>query len=91
MAFMILHLETDDFDTWKSFFDNDPVGRQETAKGHVMLRGAQNPNEVFIRVEFGSTEDAEAFRDKLLASGALERATVLTQPTVAELVENVTY
>ena len=56
-----------------------------------MLRGADNPNEVFIRVEFGSVEDAREFRERLLASGALDRATVKTPPTVVELVENVTY
>lgn len=91
MAFMILHLETDDFDTWKPFFDADPVGRRQTASGHVMLRGIDNPNEVFIRAEFGSVDDAQAFRERLLASGALDRATVKTPPTVVELAENVTY
>ena len=91
MAFMVLHLETNDFDAWKPFFDADPVDRRRTGLGHVMLRGADNPNEVFIRVEFGSVEDAQEFRSRLLASGALDRATVKTPPTVVELVENVTY
>jgi hypothetical protein len=42
-------------------------------------------------VEFDSVEDANAFRERLLASGALDRTTVLTPPTVVELVENITY
>ena len=91
MAFMVHHLEIGDFDTWKSFFDEDPVGRKQAAKGHVMLRGVANPNEVFTRVEFDSVEEAKSFRDRLLASGALDRTTVLTPPTVVELVENITY
>ena len=91
MAFMVHHLEVDDFDTWKPFFDEDPVGRKQAATGHVMLRGVDNPNEVFTRVEFDSVEDAKSFRDRLLASGALDRTTVLTPPTVVELVENITY
>jgi hypothetical protein len=91
MAFMVHHLKVDDFDTWKLFFDEDPVGRKRVAKGHVMLRGLENPNEVFTRVEFDSLEDAKAFRDRLLASGALDTTTVLTPPTVVELVENITY
>ena len=91
MAFMVHHLKIDDFDTWKTFFDADPVGRKQAAKGHVMLRGVDNPNEVFTRVEFDSVEDAQAFRERLLASGALETATVLTAPTVVELIENLTY
>jgi len=88
---MVHQLKIDDFDTWKPFFDADPVGRKEAAKGHVMLRSVDNPNEVFTRVEFDSVEEAKAFRDRLVASGALDRATVLTPPTVVELVENITY
>ena len=91
MAFMVHHLEVDDFDTWKPFFDEDPVGRKGAATGHVMLRGVDNPNEVFTRVEFDSVEDAKSFRDRLVASGALDRTIVLTPPTVVELVENITY
>ena len=32
MAYMLLHFETDDYDTWKERFDADPAGRAETAK-----------------------------------------------------------
>src|SRR4249919_2040444 len=91
MAFMVHHLRIDDFDDWKQMFDADPVGRKQTAKGHVMLRSVDNPNEVFTRVEFDSVEAAKAFRDRLVASGALDRTTVLTPPTVVEVVENITY
>jgi hypothetical protein len=91
VAFMVHHLRTDDFDTWKPMFDADPVGRKQAAKGHTMLRSVENPNEVFTRVEFDSVEDAKAFRERLIASGALDRTTVLTPPTVVELVENITY
>ena len=44
MTFMVHHLEIDDFDSWKQFFDEDPVGRKQAATGHVMLRGVDNPN-----------------------------------------------
>ena len=76
MAFMVHHLRIDDFDDWKSLFDADPVGRKQVAKGHLMLRGLDDPNEVFTRVEFDSVEEAKAFRDRLLASGALDTTTV---------------
>jgi hypothetical protein len=91
MAFMVHHLKVDDFDTWKQFFDEDPVGRKQAAKGHSMLRSVDNPDEVFTRVEFDSVEDAKSFRDRLVASGVLDRTTVLEQPTIVELVENITY
>ena len=74
-----------------AWFDADPVGRKQAAKGHLMLRSVDDPNEVFTRVEFDSLDEAKAFRDRLVASGALDTTTVLTPPTVVELVENITY
>jgi len=56
-----------------------------------MLRSVDDPNEVFTQVEFGSLEEAKAFRDRLVDSDALDQTTVLTPPTVVELVENITY
>ena len=93
MAYMMLHLETRDFDAWKQRFDSDPAGRKDTAKSHRVVRSVDNPDEVFVRVEFASVEDAKAFRERLLASGALDNpvATVKSGPTVTEVVETVTY
>ncbi len=91
MAFMVHHLKVDDFDAWKQLFDEDPVGRKQAAKGHIMLRSVDDPNEIFTRVVFDSVEDAKSFRDRLVASGVLDRTTLLTPPTVVELVEDLTY
>ena len=91
MAFMVMHFETDDYDAWKRMFDSDPAGRREAAKGHVILRGVDNPSEVFIRAEFDSAERAQSFRKRLLASGALNTLNIKTEPTVVEAVEAVDY
>jgi hypothetical protein len=94
VAIMVLHFEVDDFDEWKPKFDQDPVGRAEAgAISHKVSRAVDNPNEALIRVEFPSVEHARAFREKLLASGALERAGMRLKsgPTVAELADEHTY
>jgi hypothetical protein len=59
----------------------------------MVSRTVDNPHEAFIRVEFPSVEEATAFRDKLLASGALERGKMKMKsgPTVAEVVDQHTY
>jgi hypothetical protein len=91
MAYMVLHFQTEDYDAWKQMFDSDPAGRREAAKGHLILRGVDNPNEVFVRAEFDSVERAQSFRKRLLDSGALNSQTVKTGPTVVEAAEAVDY
>lgn len=90
MAYMLIHFDAD-YDEWKPAFDADPAGRKETAKGYSIARGVDNPNDIFVRVEFASVEDAKAFRDRLLASGVLSNFTVKQPPTVVEPVEAGTY
>jgi hypothetical protein len=94
VAIMVMNFEVDDYDTWKAMFDEDPAGRRQSgATGHVVSRAADNPNEGFIRVEFPSVEQAKAFRERLLASGALERSGMRLKmgPTVAEVDDATTY
>jgi len=91
MAFILFSFDTDNFDEWKELFDSDPVGRKAVAKGHVILRAADNPNQIFLRTEYPTVDDAKTFRDRLLASGALDRFPPTFPPTVAQLVEEVTY
>jgi hypothetical protein len=73
MAFVVGRFEVGDYWAWKEMFDLDPAGRKQSAKGHQILRSADNPGEVFVQVEFPSAEEARSFRERLLASGALER------------------
>lgn len=93
MAFMVMNLQTEDYDAWKPMFDSDPAGRKQTGKGHILSRNADDPNDVFIRVEFDSVADAKTFRERLLASGALDNPQVKVKmgPTVIESAEQVTY
>ena len=94
MAIVVLNFEVDDYDTWKPMFDEDPAGRRDSgATGHVVSRAVENPNEVFIRVEFPSVEHAKTFRERLIASGAMERGGMRLKsgPTVAEVDDATTY
>jgi hypothetical protein len=64
-----------------------PVG----SNAPLVWRDSDNPNELFVMVEFASVDDARTFRERLLASGALDRSTVKAGPTVIEHIESVTY
>jgi hypothetical protein len=91
MAFILSRFEVDDYDAWKQLFDSDPGGRKQSGKGHRLFRSVDNPSDVFVATEFSSVEDAQAFRERLLASGALDNITVTTEPTVTEEAESVEY
>ena len=91
MTFMLTRIQVDDYDAWKPVFDSDPPGARKAAKAHRILRGVEEPNEVFVQVEFASPDDANAARERLLASGVLDRVTVKAGPTVVEEAETVEY
>jgi hypothetical protein len=80
-----------DVDAWKERFLSDPLGREQVAVGHTLLRSADNPNEVFVRVEFENIEGAKAFAEKVRGSNVLEGLTVKVPPTAAELLDKATY
>jgi len=80
-----------DYDRWKAQFDGDRVGRREVAKGHQVFQDVDNPNHVFVGIEFSSAEDAKAFRERLRGSGVLEEMTDETAPTVVEVTDRSTY
>jgi hypothetical protein len=90
MAFLVGVFEGD-FDAFKQQFDSDPLGRKQAATGHTLLRGVDNPNEIFVRVEFDSAEDAKAFGEKVRGSDVLQNVTVKLSPTVTELADQATY
>jgi hypothetical protein len=94
MASVFLNFETDDYDAWKPMFDQDPAGRRDSgATRHMIARAADNPNDVFVAVEFPTVDQAKAFRQRLAQSGALDRpgTKVKTGPIVAEEAETFTY
>jgi hypothetical protein len=80
-----------DVDAWNERFLSDPLGRRQVAKGHTLLRGADNPNQVFVRLEFDTIEDAKAFAEKVRGSDVLEGLTVTVPPTAAELLDKAEY
>jgi hypothetical protein len=91
MAALVGIFDTGGYDAWKQMFDTDPAGRKQAAKSHRIMRSVDNPDEVFVRVDFGSVDEAQTFRERLLASGALDNVTVVKEPTVVELADEATY
>ncbi len=72
-AFIITRIQTGDYDTWRPMFDQDRPRAREKAQVQRVLRSVDDPNEVFIYLEFSSLEDANEARSRLISSGVLDR------------------
>jgi hypothetical protein len=87
MTFIFTRINVGDYDAWKPMFDRDSPGTRRAARGHRVFRNAEDPNEVFIQVDFETADEAIAARDRLLSSGVLNRFSDKTGPTVVEEAE----
>ena len=72
-AFIITRIQTSDYDRWRPMFDQDQPGARATAGVQRVLRSLDDPNEVFIYLEYPSLEDANEARARLVSSGVLDR------------------
>ena len=91
MAFILSRLDVGDYDRWKTMFDKDEPGARSTAKEHRIFRNTENPGEVYIVIGFGSVDDAQEGRARLLASGVLDRFADKDLPKIVEEAEVVSY
>ena len=72
-----------DYDTWKRVFDeHEATRRQHGATGHLLYRGADNPNEITIVNQFPTREQAEAFAADPSLKTAMERGGVISEPRI---------
>jgi hypothetical protein len=72
-AFVITRIHVGDYETWRPMFDQDRPGARERAKVQRVFRKVDDPNHVFIFLEFDSVEDAQEARQRLESSGVLDR------------------
>jgi hypothetical protein len=89
MITMLTRVDVGDYDAWKPVFDQDPPKARAAAKAHRVYRSTDNPNEVFVQVDFDSADEARAARQRLLDSGVLDRFPDRTGPTIVEIAESV--
>ena len=91
MTYMLTQVEVADYEAWKNMFDSGRDSVRRTARSHRIMRNAENPNNLFIQVEFPSADAARTAREELIASGAFERVTLKSGPTIVDEAEAVAY
>ena len=83
-AFIITRIQTGDYETWRPMFDQDrPLAREKATRQRI-FRKVDDPNHVFVFLEFGSVADAEEARGRLEGSGVLDRFADKDGPNVLE-------
>jgi hypothetical protein len=86
-AFIITRIQVGDYDTWRPMFDQDRPRAREKATVQRVFRRVDDPNHVFIVLEFESLEDAQESRRRLLESGVLDRFQDKHGPNVLQEVD----
>ncbi len=72
-TFIITRIHVGDYERWRPMFDQDQPRAREKATEQRVFRGVDDPNQVFIFLEFASAADADEARARLVASGVLDR------------------
>lgn len=72
-SFIITRIQTGDYERWRPMYDQDRPRAREKATLQRVLRSTDDPDEVFIYLEFENVDDASEARDRLLSSGVLDR------------------
>ena len=72
-AFIITRIHVGDYDTWRPMFDQDRPQARAKAKVQRVFRGVDDPNQVFVFLEFASVDDANEARRRVVDSGVLDR------------------
>ena len=83
-AFIITRIQVGDYDAWRPMFDQDRPGAREKASVQRVFRDVDDPNHVFIFLEFASVDDANEARLRLVESGVLDRFADKNGPTVVQ-------
>jgi hypothetical protein len=83
-AFIITRIQVGDYDTWRPMFDQDRPRAREKASVQRVFRDIDDPNHVFIFLEFDSVDDANEARLRLVESGVLDRFADKNGPTVVQ-------
>ena len=88
-AFIITRIQVGDYDTWRPMFDQDRPHAREKAKVQRVFRSVDDPDHVFILLEFASVEDAQEGQRRLVESRVLDRFEDKHGPNVIEEVDSI--
>ena len=88
MAHLLVHHKVEDYNKWKSAFDDHSSLRSEGgSKGGKVFRSANDPNELFVLLEWDNLENAQKFVQSDDLKEAMKQAGVVGMPAIHFLEE----
>lgn len=83
MAHMLVHHKVEDYNKFKPVFDMHTTARSEAgAKGGRVFCNVNNPNEVFVLLEWDNLENAQKFAQSNTIKEAMKNAGVIGMPEI---------
>lgn len=75
MPYSLSRLKVEDYAKWKPVFDQISAARRASgAKKGILLRDADNPNEITILIEWDNLENARKFIQSDVVKNALKKS-----------------
>jgi hypothetical protein len=83
MAHILVHHKIEEYNKWKSAFDNHSSIRAEHgSKGGKVFRNADDPNDIFVLLEISSIENGQKFAQSDSLKEAMKEAGVISIPEI---------
>ncbi len=83
MAYQIVRHTVADYAKWKTIFDEHGAARTSRgSKGAQVLRGADDPNEICVLIEWDKVQNAKDFAESDTLREAMEKAGVTSRPEI---------
>jgi heme-degrading monooxygenase HmoA len=83
MAYQIVRHTVEDYSKWKTVFDeHGAIRKARGSTGAQVLRGADNPNELCILIEWDKVQNAQNFAQSDTLREAMQRAGVTSKPEI---------
>ncbi|HVO72426.1 MAG TPA: antibiotic biosynthesis monooxygenase [Ignavibacteriaceae bacterium] len=83
MVHILVHHKVEDFKKWKPIFDKHSSFRSENgSKGGKIFQSADNPNDLFVLLEWESIESLQKFSQSDSLKEAMKESGVVGMPEV---------
>lgn len=82
MSYILVQHSVEDYDKWKTVFDEEEARQAAGSKGGIVFRNADDPNQITVLIEWDNLDSARAFSGSDDLREDMQRAGVTGPPNV---------